>query len=100
MESVEELRRRVKELEEQIAEITGAEKTFGIVKLRHNVYPTCRPDDWSICVLTRFIGSEQKRWKSIINSLDKDDAIAQINGVVNNLMELRNHFLNEREGNH
>ena len=89
--TLEELKAKRKELDDQIKALQSNETTFGRVKIDKEHFPTQRPDEWGIYI-RRDTGNTDLReqWKCIIKDTDKAAVIGKIPGLVEDLQRLFN----------
>ena len=89
MTELEELKRQKREIEEQIKRIMNQTVRHGHAKLELKRYPTCKPDDWRICIAEIRQDSETVRFWPVIWSNDRNKAIKSLDVIIDDLQGLR-----------
>lgn len=89
MDKLEELRRKRKEIDDEIKKIINADfYQVGNVKFDKDHYPTNRPDEFYVAVHCEIPDSGKLVWRSVVRNTDKQKAIDGIPDVIENLKEL------------
>ena len=89
--TLEELKAKRKELDDQIKSLQSNETTYGLVKIDKEHFPTERPDEWGLYIRCDMGNTILKgRWKCVIKDTDKEAVIGKIPGLVEDLQRLFN----------
>lgn len=86
--TLEELKAQRRAIDQQIRQMEKAEYTYGCAKL--DILHFVRGDEWRVSVKSlQPDGLNQSRYRGIINCKDKEDAISNIDTVINDLIGLK-----------
>ena len=90
MTELQRLIAQKKEIEAKIQQLKNQTQIIGRAKIEQRHY-TCKNDKWFICV--KMVYDEMPgftdRWSPIIQAVDKDQAIRELSGIIQNLTALR-----------
>ena len=91
MTELQRLIAQKKEIEAKIQQLKNQTQINGHAKIEQRHY-TCKNDKWFICVKMTYDdmpSSFTERWSPIIQAVDKDQAVKELSGVIQNLSALR-----------
>lgn len=95
--TLEKLLEQRKAIDIQIQQLKNQVVVCGDTKFWQIHYP-CRPDEWCVSVKTKKIGTgDKERWFSIINAVDKEDAITGLSSLIYDLQGLYDEIKGETE---
>lgn len=87
-ETIAELMAQKKELERKIRELQNQAQICGRAQIKKTVFPTSKPDEWSVSIKAVEIDREE-RWRAIIRNNDRQKAIDQIQTIIDDLKGLQ-----------
>ena len=91
MTELQRLIAQKKEIEAKIQQLKNQTQIIGRAKIEQRHY-TCKNDKWFICFKMTYDDMPESftdRWSPIIQAVDKDQAIRELSGIIQNLTALR-----------
>lgn len=95
MGRIEELQAQKKVIEEEIRRLKNKDISTDRCRFRIEHFP--RGDDWVVSYKNRFHDPSREHFKSIIAARSKEDAINQVQEVINDLIEFQKILKGDKE---